>query len=110
MKQDFNIPPIRMAEVFIDDNCVGFLSNVKLNQQQDGGFELEGEWSGYPDVLNKDVMFTISIPRFECRFLADKVETDKTKSSGKVLFKGASFLPDGPTNWLKLTEEGNPEE
>jgi len=105
MMENNRIPQIKVAEVFVDGHCVGFISDVKLNQVGEGCFDLEGEWSGYSDVLADDKMFTISIPRHECRFFTDKVDAVKVKNSGRVLFKGASFLPDGPDSWFdKLIE------
>jgi hypothetical protein len=95
-----------MAEVFVDGHCVGFLSDVKLSREDDGAFNLEGEWSGYSDVLKKDSLFTISIPRYECRFLTDEVEGERGKSSGRISFKSASFLPDSPKTWLEVFDEG----
>ena len=59
MSKNFSIPPIKMAEVFVDGHCVGFLSDVKLSREDDGAFKLEGEWSGYSDVLGKDSLFTL---------------------------------------------------
>ena len=105
MNEPLGIPRISMAEVFVDGHCVGFLSDVKLSREDDGAFKLEGEWSGYTDVLRKDSMFTISIPRYEFRFLADKVDELTSSESGKksVSFNGASFIPDGPLMWFDTT-------
>jgi len=100
MNESFHIPPIKMAEVFVDGRCVGFLSDIKLSREEDGGFKLEGEWSGYSDVLGEENSFTIAIPRYECRFLADKVDVELISESGRISFKGASFLPDGPRTWF----------
>ena len=100
MTENNRIPQIKVAEVFVDGHCVGFISDVKLSQVEEGCFDLEGEWSGYSDVLAEDKMFTISIPRHECRFLTDKVDAVKVKNSGRILFKGASFLPEGPDTWF----------
>ncbi len=94
------IPPIRVAEVFVDGRCVGFLSDVILSREENGGFMLEGDWSGYSNVLGNSSQYTISIPRYECKFLAVKVEADPNLSTGRVLFKNASFLPDGPGTWI----------
>jgi len=105
MKESFSIPPIKMAEVFVDGHCVGFLSDVKLSREEDGGFKLEGEWSGYPDVLGRQAMYTISIPRYECRFLADKVDAKLVRDTGRIVFNGASFLPDGPKTWFETFGE-----
>jgi hypothetical protein len=101
MNAGFRIPPIKVAEVFVDGNCVGFLKDVKLSREEDGGFNLEGEWSGYADVLDQDALFTISIPRFECRFLAGSVDKGKARSTGRICFKSASFLPDSPHAWFE---------
>jgi hypothetical protein len=105
------IPPIRMAEVFVDGHCVGLLSDVKLSREDDGAFKLVGEWSGYSDVLRQESLFTISIPRYECRFLAEKVNEGKTMKSGRVTvsFNGASFIPDGPRTWFDTFTEGSAE-
>jgi len=100
MTTGFRIPPIRMAEVFVEGHCVGFLTDVKLSREADGGFNLEGEWSGYSDVLKQDALFTISIPRYECRFLADEVDAGRVTSSGRISFKSASFIPDSPGTWF----------
>ena|SRR3990170_2046265 len=100
MGGEMRIPHIRMAEVFVDGNCVGFLSDVKLSIESDGAFTLEGDWSGYSDVLNKDTLFTISIPRHDYRFLSDSVKPGSTRNSGRIQFNGASFIPDGPNLWL----------
>jgi hypothetical protein len=105
MSASFRIPPIRMAEVFVDGHCVGLLSDVKLSREDDGGFNLEGEWSGYSDVLGKEALFTISIPRYECKFLTDEVEADRVMNSGRVSFKSASFLPDSPEAWFNVFGE-----
>jgi hypothetical protein len=106
MNANFRIPPIGMAEVFVDGHCVGFLSDVKLSQEDDGGYNLEGEWSGYADVLKKtDALYTISIPRYEYKFLAEQVEPGSTRSSGRISFKSASFLPDGPQAWFEKPSE-----
>lgn len=105
MLDGIDIPPIRVAEVFVDDRCVGLLSDVRLSREDDGGFRVEGNWSGYPDVLGNSSFYTISIPRYECRFLASKVDTDPGLSKGRVLFKHASFLPDGPGSWIERTGE-----
>jgi hypothetical protein len=105
MSENMRIPPISMAEVFVDGHCVGFLSDVKLSREDDGGYNLEGEWSGYSDVLEKDSLFTISVPRFEFKFLADKVDVGVTTSSGRISFKSASYLPDGPNQWLNKPGE-----
>ena len=101
MDDNMEIPRIKVAEVFVDGRCVGFLSDVKLSRTNSGDFDLEGEWSGYSDVLDDDKMFTISIPRYECRFLADKVDAVKVRSAGRISFKGASFLPDSPGSWFE---------
>jgi hypothetical protein len=101
MDGNIEIPPIRMAEVFVDGHCVGFLSDVKLSRENDGGFNLEGEWSGYSDVLDKESMFTISIPRYECRFLTDRVEADLENLKNRISFRDASFIPDGPKKWFE---------
>ena len=102
MSENMEIPRIKMAEVFVDGHCVGFLTNVKLVRGDDGEFDVEGEWSGYADVLQDDRMYTISIPSYECRFLADNVKAVQVKCSGTVSFKGASFLPDGPKSWFEM--------
>ena len=102
------MPPIKVAEVFVDGNCVGLLKDVKLSREEDGGYNLEGEWSGYADVLDKDSLFTISIPRFECRFLAESVDQGKTRSTGRISFKGASFIPDSPHAWFETFGEKEP--
>ena len=94
-----------MAEVFVDGHCVGFLSDVKLSRDDDGGFNLEGEWSGYSDVLKTDALFTISIPRYEYKFLAEHVDRGRVTSSGRVAFKSASFLPDSPQAWFEVSGE-----
>ena len=98
------IPPIRMAEVFHNGHCVGFLSDVKLSEDAEGGYELEGDWTGYPDALKQDGTFTISVPRREYKFLADQVETGPVTHSGRIKFEGASLIPDGPSFW-DLTAE-----
>jgi hypothetical protein len=105
MDANLRIPPIGMAEVFVDGHCVGFLSDVKLSQEDDGGYNLEGEWSGYSDVLKKDSLFEISIPRFEYKFLAERVDPGTVKSSGRISFKSASFLPDSPQAWFEVPGE-----
>lgn len=105
MKESFRIPPIPMAEVFVDGHCVGFLSDVKLTREEDGAFQLEGEWSGYPDVLKKGSLFTISIPRREGKFLTDDVDAGVVTSSGRISFKGASFLPESPKAWFETFGE-----
>ena len=105
MNESFAIPPIKMAEVFVDGRCVGFLSDVRLSREDDGGFKLEGEWSGYSDVLVDEAMYTISIPRYECRFLAHNVDAEIAGGSGRISFKGASFLPDSPKTWFEVFGE-----
>jgi len=111
MNEPVGIPRISMAEVFVDGHCVGFLSDVKLSRDEEGAFKLEGEWSGYMDVLRKESLFTISIPRYECRFLTDDVKEGITVKGGRksVSFNGASFIPDGPVTWLDAFNEGAPE-
>jgi len=94
------IPRINMAEVFVDGRCVGLLSDIKLSRSDAGEFDVEGEWSGYSDIFSGEKMFTISIPRYEFRFLADKVDAVKVRNSGRISFKGASFLPDSPGTWF----------
>ena len=100
MFEGYEIPPIRVAEVFVDDRCVGFLSDVKLSREDDGAFRVEGDWSGYTNVLGKSSHYTISIPRYECKFLAAMVDADPGLAKGRVLFQHASFLPDGPGTWI----------
>jgi len=109
MNESLGLPRIRMAEVFVDGHCVGFLSDVKLSREDDGAFKLEGEWSGYSDVLSAEALYTISIPRYECRFLTDKVDAELIKNTGRISFKSASFLPDGPKSWLETFGESTPE-
>jgi hypothetical protein len=94
-----------MAEVFVDGHCVGFLSDIKLSRQEDGAYNLEGEWSGYSDVLRKESLFEISVPRSEFKFLADKVDAGRVTSSGRVSFKSASFLPNAPRDWFEAFGE-----
>ena len=94
-----------MAEVFVDGHCVGFLSDIKLTREDDGGFKLEGEWSGYPDVLKKGSLFTISIPRREGKFLTDDVDAGVVTSSGRISFRDASFLPESPKAWFETFGE-----
>lgn len=105
MNTGFRIPPIQVAEVFVDGHCVGFLSDVKVSRQDDGKYKVEGEWSGYPDVLNRNTLFTISIPRYECRFLADDVEAGSVRSSGRISFRDASFIPDSPEGWFETESQ-----
>jgi hypothetical protein len=100
MNEDFRLPPIRMAEVFIDGRCVGFLSDVRLSREEGGSFTLEGEWSGYSDVFDKGSLFTIAIPRHDYKFLSDKVKLEGVGGSGRISFKDASFLPESPNDWL----------
>ncbi len=100
MNESFAIPPIKVAEVFVDGHCVGFLCDVKLSREEGGAFRLEGEWSGYSGVLDQESMFTISIPRYDCRFLSNKVNAELVTSSGRISFSDASFLPDGPREWF----------
>ncbi len=89
----------------MDGNCVGFLSDVTLSREESGGFKLEGEWSGYSDVLKKDSTFTISIPSYDVRFLTDSVDAEDVTSSGRISFNDASFLPDGPDTWYEVFGE-----
>jgi hypothetical protein len=105
MLDGFEIPPFRVAEVFVDDRCVGLLSDVKLSREETGGYNLEGNWSGYSNVLGNSPHYTISIPRYECKFLAVKVDAEPGISTGRVQFKNASFLPDGPGPWIEKPGE-----
>jgi len=105
MEKSFSIPPIKMAEVFVDGRCIGLLSDVRLSREEDGGFKLEGDWSGWQDVLGQENSFTIAIPRYECRFLADKVDTKLVRDTGRIIFNGASFLPDSPKTWFETFGE-----
>ena len=105
MKGEFRIPPIRMAEVFVDGNCIGFLSDVKLSKETDGAFTLEGDWSGYSNVLGRESLFTISIPRHDFKFLADDVDPGQDTGTGRIKFNGASYIPDGPNLWLDQSGE-----
>ncbi len=101
MKGNYRMPPIRMAEVFVDGRCVGFLSDVRLTRDEEGAFILEGEWSGYRDVFDKESLFTIKIPRHEIKFLSDKPGVEEMESSGRISFNNASFLPESPDAWFK---------
>jgi len=106
MEKNFEIPRIKLAEVFVDGRCVGLLSNVKLSREEDGGFEVEGEWSGYPDVIGeKESTCTISIPSYECRFLSNLVDTELIEDTGRILFRNASFIPEGPKPWFDKPAE-----
>lgn len=105
MNGGHRLPNIRMAEVFVEGNCVGFLSDVKLSRAKDGGFRLEGDWSGFPGILGTGDLYTISIPRYEFKFLSDSVEKTEPGVSERITFKDASFIPEGPEGWLETFGE-----